>query len=275
MFFFDSDTLQTLAAAHAAEYRRAKPFPHIALDGVLPDEVLDAVLTEFPSKDGDGWRRWDDANQVKLARDDASLMGDATRQLLAELNSASFINFLEQLTGIAGLIPDPHLAGGGLHQIVRGGHLDVHIDFNRHKRMRLDRRLNLLIYLNRDWQPEWGGAFELWSAGMERCEAAIPPLFNRLVVFSTSEISYHGHPHPLNCPEDRTRRSIAMYYYSAGRPEEGDGSNGAKAHTTLWASQGRPAGSGRRERVKQLVDRWAPPAVLDAVKAARERRARS
>ena len=144
--------------------------------------------------------------------------GSATRALLYQLNSSVFIDFLETLTGIRGLIPDPHFWGGGVHQIVRGGFLKVHTDFNRHPRLKLDRRLNLLLYLNPEWQEEWGGHLELWDRGMAKCGKRILPIFGRCVVFSTTDFSNHGHPDPLNCPEGMTRKSLALYYYSNGRP---------------------------------------------------------
>jgi Rps23 Pro-64 3,4-dihydroxylase Tpa1-like proline 4-hydroxylase len=192
-------------------------------------------------------------------------MGDATRHLLAEFNSAAFIDFLQELTGIGGLVPDPHFEGGGMHQIVRGGHLDVHVDFNRHPVTGLDRRLNVLLYLNRGWDAEWGGELQLWSQNMKRCEQRIVPVFNRLVVFSTTERSFHGHPEPLSCPEDRSRRSLALYYYSKGRPEE----NGtAPAHNTVWGDEVAAGG-----RAKAVARRLAPPILVDAARAARRHRA--
>jgi hypothetical protein len=134
------------------------------------------------------------------------------------------------LTGIQGLVPDPHLWGGGLHQILPGGKLAVHADFNKYPHFKLDRRLNVLVYLNRDWQEQWGGQLELWNRDMTRCEQRILPLFNRMVCFSTTDSSFHGHPDPLRCPADRTRRSLALYYYSNGRPAEEIG----RPHTTLF-----------------------------------------
>lgn len=269
-FAFDHAQLLRLAAEHCDEYAAARPFPHIALDGIFPEDLLDAVLGEFPSADQDQWLQFESDNERKLASNRESQMGDTTRHLLSELNSSAFIDFLEGLTGISGLVPDPHLEGGGLHQIERGGHLNIHIDFNRHPRTRLDRRLNVLVYLNRDWDPEWGGGLELWSADMQRREVRIDPLFNRMVVFSTTEHSYHGHPEPLACPEDRSRRSLALYYYSAGRPEERR--DAAETHNTMWATPGeRPAGAGR-ERAKQMVKRLAPPVLVDAARAARRGR---
>lgn len=270
-FYFDRQQLLDLAVARRGDYRAARPFPHIVLDDFLPEEMLDAVLEEFPAPGGEGWIRFQSENERKLASVGDEGMGDHTRHLLAQFNSAAFIDFLQDLTGIAGLVPDPYFAGGGMHQIVRGGHLNVHVDFNRHPVTGLDRRLNVLLYLNRGWRAEWGGALELWSGDMAHREQQITPMFNRLVVFSTTEESYHGHPHPLACPRDRTRRSLALYYYSNGRPEE----NGAAtaAHNTVWAHAGgaaprEPAG---RDRAKALLKRWAPPAVLDAARTVRRR----
>jgi Rps23 Pro-64 3,4-dihydroxylase Tpa1-like proline 4-hydroxylase len=267
-FCFDRQQLQQLAAARHDEYAAAQPFPHVVVDDFLPEWVLDEVLTEFPSPREDAWWRFDSDNERKLATRDDSRMGDATRQLLAECNSAAFVDFLEELTGIRGLVPDPHLEGGGLHQIVRGGHLGVHVDFNRHPRTGLDRRLNALVYLNRDWREEYGGALELWGRDQTRCEKRILPLFNRLVVFSTTEHSFHGHPEPLTCPEDRTRKSLALYYYSNGRPEEGGAS--ATTHNTIWKAE--PGNGARgRGRVKAVVRLLTPPVLLDAARAARRR----
>jgi Rps23 Pro-64 3,4-dihydroxylase Tpa1-like proline 4-hydroxylase len=138
--------------------------------------------------------------------------------------------FLEKLTGIAGLIPDPHLRGGGLHEIRQGGALGVHADFNFYKRLNLYRRLNLLIYLNANWAEEWGGHLELWDRTGKQCVQRVAPIFNRAVIFDTSNFSYHGHPHPLQCPPDRSRKSLALYYYTVEAPADED----RAPHTTLF-----------------------------------------
>jgi hypothetical protein len=270
VFAFQRDQLLEVAAAHRAEYASARPFPYIALDGLFPEPLLDQIVGEFPSTNNGQWLKFESETERKLATNAETRFGETTRGVLAELNSATFVDFLEELTGIAGLVPDPHLEGGGLHQIQRGGHLNIHIDFNRHPRLRLERRLNVLVYLNRGWQSEWGGNLELWSADMQRREARIEPVFNRMVVFSTTESSYHGHPEPLACPEDRSRRSMALYYYSAGRPEE----NGriADDHNTMWAQPGeRPGDATLRGRAKELARQLTPPVLLDAAKRRRRR----
>jgi Rps23 Pro-64 3,4-dihydroxylase Tpa1-like proline 4-hydroxylase len=205
-------------AALARDYADAQPFPHIVLDGRFPEELLRQVAAEIGSAtiDPEG----DFYGSFKKRRvSDVRKMRPHTRRLIEDLNSAPFLQFVEALTGIDGLIPDPHLEGGGVHQIGPGGFLKVHTDFNWHRRLSLHRRVNLLLYLNEGWQEEWNGHLELWNDGVSDRQARIAPIFNRMVVFSTTDFSYHGHPDPLTCPENVTRNSVAMYYYSASRPE--------------------------------------------------------
>jgi hypothetical protein len=264
-FRFDPGELAQLAAGRHAEYIAAKPFEHVVLDGLLPDAVLEGVLEEFPSPDQDAWISYESENELKLASRPHTRVGDGTLQLLAELNSSTFIDFLEQLTGIEGLVPDPHLEGGGLHQIVAGGHLGVHVDFNRHPRTGLARRLNVLLYLNRDWKDEYGGALELWSAEERRREQSILPLYNRMVVFSTTERSYHGHPQPLRCPPGVTRKSLALYYYTLA-PEHRNG-QGAAGHNTLFMPPAGDAGG----HLRRVVRGATPPVLISLARAARRR----
>jgi hypothetical protein len=219
------------SADQVAAYRAAAPFPHAVFDDFFDPVILDRVLSEFPGAQGIDWERYDDPRfEVKLASRSEQQIGLFTRYLIYALNSSAFLQFLERLTGIKGLVPDPHLWGGGLHQILPGGKLAVHADFNNYPHFKLDRRLNVLVYLNRDWREEWGGHLELWDRDMARCEQRILPLFNRMVCFSTTDTSFHGHPDELRCPPDRTRRSLALYYYSNGRPAEEIG----RPHTTLF-----------------------------------------
>ena len=207
-------------AALRGAYASAAPFPHVAIDGLFPDETLDRVLEGFPDAGDAAWGRFENASEKKLGNY-ARLeeLAEPIRSFLAALNGPRMLEFLETLTGIDGLVPDPYFAGGALHQIVRGGFLKVHADFNWHPKLRLDRRLNVLVYLNRGWRVEWGGALELWDRGMNGPAASILPLFNRTVVFTTTDSSFHGHPRPLACPDGVTRKSVSLYYYSNGRPD--------------------------------------------------------
>ncbi len=154
---FRRQELLPIADRLRAEFRSATPFPHVVIDDFLPEAVLDEVLDEFPEPEQIDWQQFDNSREVKLALADAERMGPTTRHLLAEFNSAVFVDFLTSLTGIERLIPDPHYSGGGLHQIRRGGYLKVHADFNKHPELDLYRRLNAILYLNKDWQDEWGG----------------------------------------------------------------------------------------------------------------------
>lgn len=233
IFCLDPNYLEQIATASREAYAQAKPFSHIVIDNFLPEPLLNKVLSEFPRMDSIDWQTFNNSAEKKYASRDEMQMGETTRILLYQLNSSTFIKFLETLTGINGLIPDPHFVGGGLHQIERGGFLKMHVDFNKHTILNLDRRLNLLIYLNKDWQEEYGGHLELWDQNMTQCEQKILPIFNRCVVFSTTDFSYHGHPNPLICPENRTRKSLALYYYSNGRPSE----EVTGGHSTLFKTR--------------------------------------
>jgi hypothetical protein len=200
-------------------YTSADPFPHAVIDGLFDDGDLDAVLADFPAPDEMKWMRFDNPQERKLGYfHETSTISDRVRRFLDAMNGFETLVFLERLTGIDGLIPDPYFGGGGLHQIEPGGFLKMHVDFNVHPKLRLDRRLNMLIYLNRNWREEYGGHLELWDASSRECRKKILPVFNRTVIFSTTEASLHGHPHPLSSPPGVTRKSVSLYYYTAGRP---------------------------------------------------------
>lgn len=257
-FYFDSVYLQTLAEKRAVAYSSASPFPHAVIDNFLPEPtVLEKVLEEFPAKDDADWKNFGNspAQQGKITQAKDELFGPCTRQLVQQFNSGTFIRFLEHLTGIKGLIPDPHYLGGGLHQTFRGGFLKIHTDFSWYPELKLRRRLNVLLYLNQDWKEEYGGHVELWDKQMSNCVVKALPLFNRCVVFSTDRFSYHGHPDPLNCPPDRSRKSLAFYYYTA------DGEEALKKHGTLFTN--RPG-----EKIsyfRNFLARCVPPILYDAV----------
>ena len=259
----NQDYLNNLSTKYKQAYSQGQPFPHIVIDDFLPEYILENILEEFPQPGVIDWKQFDNATEKKLASTSESQMGESTRLLLYQLNSSIFINFLESLTGIEGIIPDPHFVGGGLHQIQRGGYLKIHADFNHHKKLHLDRRLNLLIYLNKNWQEEYGGHFEMWNAEMTRCEQKILPIFNRCVIFNTTDFSYHGHPHPLNCPPESTRKSLALYYYSNGRPPE----EVSEKHSTLFkTSDGKDLSVAPTSNltIKNIFKKLTPPILLDA-----------
>jgi len=256
--FLPLTRMAAISESARISYADAKPYPHIVIDDFLAPELLDQVLAEFPKPGEIEWTRFDNEREIKLASAAESSFGPMTRLLLYHLNSITFLDFLSKVTGVKNLIPDPCFDGGGLHQIARGGKLGVHADFNKHPRYGLDRRLNALLYLNKDWREDYGGHLELWDRDMTRCESKVLPVFNRLMVFGTTDYTYHGHPDPLRCPEGMTRKSLALYYFSNGRPED----EVSGSHSTLF--QERTADDFQltaKQKIRRVVSDFLPPVV--------------
>ena len=234
--FFELNLMKLAGRDHADKYQQAEPFPHIIIDDFISSEVLEKCLEEFPEEN--------DPESIMFNRDQERLktgfnpdyLSSSVRSLFYSFNSRPFLQFLENLTGIKGLIPDPYFMGGGFHRIAQGGHLSVHADFNHHDKLNLERRINVLIYLNKNWSEDYGGQIELWDQNMEKCVVSATPEFNRCVIFNTTLNSYHGNPQVINHPDAISRKSIALYYYTAtwdetrrehttqfkARPETGD-----------------------------------------------------
>ncbi len=221
-FVFHVDELEDLAKRHHHDYLTGEPFPHVVIDDFLPADYANMLLDVFPDQRSPIWLDWKARDIVHQPRKQgighASRLKDVSPHLLnmlAAFNSYPFLNFLEHLTGINKLLPDAHFHGGGLHQILSGGKLAIHADSNVLELLDVYRRINVLLYLNKNWQPEYGGNLELWDETLQGCVSSIPPVFNRLVVFGTNKKSFHGHPSPLNTPPEITRKSLAFYYYTA------------------------------------------------------------
>lgn len=220
-FIYDPANLLAVAARESAGYRQADPFPHVVLDDFLRPDAAAALADAIPAADsGLPWDRYAaEGFEMKLASSREDVLPETVCRALHELNAGPMLRFLEALTGIDHLLPDPHLLGGGVHLVGRGGHLGVHADFNWHPGLQAHRRINLLLYFNDHWDPAWGGDLELWSTDAARRVKSIAPVFNRAVIFNTRSDTFHGHPAPLATPEGVWRRSIAMYYYTTTRPE--------------------------------------------------------
>jgi hypothetical protein len=217
-FVFDRSRMLALADRLRGAYRDAVPYPHTVITDLFPDALPDAVIEECDAIEPDLLHTTANKRVVKRETGDAAVLGPATRFVLAQLDSSPFLDFLESLTGISGLVPDPHHAGGGLHETPRDGFALVHRDFLSHTRLGLERRVNALLYLNRDWPEEYGGHLELWPEDMSGARARILPAFNTLVVFESNAHTLHGLPDPVRCPPDRMRRSLVSYTYTATRP---------------------------------------------------------
>jgi Rps23 Pro-64 3,4-dihydroxylase Tpa1-like proline 4-hydroxylase len=244
-----------LGRTFAAKYQSGSPYHHIAIDDFLPMEVAWKVREEALLVGEKGPENSSPQEHLKASYNPDELP-DYTRLVFTALNSQSFIRFLEEMTGIEGLIPDPYFKGGGIHRTNNGGYLGIHADFNHHKQMNLERRLNVLIYLNPDWKPEYGGAFEIWTDDMKKRVASYPPIMNRMCCFSTSSTSMHGNPEPVNHPEGKPRISIALYYYTATWTDS------HVAHSTLFRPR---AGTGDKKTGRQdrrrIMRKYTPPVM--------------
>jgi Rps23 Pro-64 3,4-dihydroxylase Tpa1-like proline 4-hydroxylase len=201
------------------QYSHNFPFPNIYFENFFDESSLNEILAHFPDLKIKADYKFKNANENKLATKGEYKLSYHAREFIRFLNSQVFLDFLTNLTGIENLIPDPCLVGGGHHELKPGGFLKIHSDFNKHPDTKLDRRINVLVYLNKDWKPEYGGQFELWNETMTECVKKIEPIFNTMAIFSTTSKSYHGNPEIIKCEEGNSRKSIAMYYYTNGRPE--------------------------------------------------------
>ena len=247
----------TLGTELTATYQAASPFPHVVIDDFLPPALLEQVLARFAttgeSRDDMSFDRPQERFKSSFQPD---ALDDELRRIFYSFNSRPFIKIMENITGIKGLIPDPYFLGAGIHEIKQGGHLSVHADFNHHKIMNLERRINVLIYLNKDWRGDYGGSLELWDESMTTREQDIVPLFNRCVIFNTTSNSQHGNPQPIAHPDNISRKSIALYYYTS----TWDGSK--RSHTTQF--QVRPGSADKRDwriKLREMKDDLLPPII--------------
>lgn len=198
-----------------AAYLAAAPYPHVVCDGLFPAWVLRRVVEEFPAPGARDWIQWDTGSELKQTSRGITGLRPFTQLFLLELVSEPFLSFMRELTGYADLVADPLFNGGGLHESFKGSYLNVHADYTYHPVLPLVRRVNLIIYLNEDWPSEWGGDIELWdSMAMTRAKS-VAPVFNRSLVFPTTSDALHGFPSPLACPDDRSRKSISIFYWTA------------------------------------------------------------
>jgi hypothetical protein len=202
----------------AAMYSSAVPYPHIVIDDFLPSVLADLILDNFPVAPLDGDINFKggvfEHNKRQIL---PYKCNEIVKNIFLFFNSAPFLEFLEGVTAIEGLIPDPYFYGGGFHEISKGGKIGIHADYRIQAQLHVNRRINVVIYLNKNWSKAYGGELELWDRAMTQKVRSIEPLFNRCIVFNTDSDSYHGHPEPLNTPDHITRKSLALFYYTASR----------------------------------------------------------
>jgi Rps23 Pro-64 3,4-dihydroxylase Tpa1-like proline 4-hydroxylase len=221
MEFIDFERLEKELVALKENFNSKKPFRYLCFENFFKTEMAEEILSHYPSiEDGkwDGTTYLDQKNKFQKTKFEENSTLD---NVFKELNSTKFLKWLNELTDIEEeLIGDEELFGGGLHQSIKGAYLNVHVDYNIHPKTKFHRRLNVLVYMNKDWKDEYEGHLELWDFqnGKKDLLGRYAPTFNRCVIFETNEISYHGHPKALNTPAHINRKSIATYYYTKNRP---------------------------------------------------------
>jgi len=263
--FLDGERASAFGNRFAEDYRQASPFPHVVIDDFLPLPLARRLLALFPARQLERVPLGE-ADTLDGFRKRAMLPQDCdyeARSIFAFFNSAPMLQFLEGLTGIQGLMGDPYYSGGGFHEISRGGKLGIHADFRINRQLHLNRRVNLLVYLNENWQDEYGGRLELWDKAMSTSTAVLP-VFNRCVVFNTDSDSFHGHPDPLNAPEGITRKSVALYFYTASKGVYAE----TPGHSTMFSARPTDSKAVRKQAAKlrmgSYINDWLPPVALRA-----------
>ena len=230
-----------------AQFLAGKPYPHVVIDNFFDPEILERVTGDFPSRSGRDWIKYDTENEIKQTSRGIADLSAFTQAFFMQICAEPMMGFLRYVTGHADLVPDPLFHGGGLHESFRGGWLNVHVDWTQHPVLPLARRLNLIIYLNHDWDPAWGGALDLCDHVTKKAGASVAPLFNRAVIFETNDETLHGFPEPLTCPVGQSRKSISLFYWSPD-PEA------IKKSSFITFLPGK-----RHTRVKALARAFVPP----------------
>jgi len=236
------------------DYRTAKPYPHLVLDNLFPSELLDSLLNELPPLSSEKWVHERHDHLVKSNLRSAADLSEQSFHFASTLHSAAFLYFLAEITGIRALLPDPYLSGAGYHVVPEGGKFDVHADRNTDQNSGLERRLAMLIYLNKAWEPDYGGQLELWNQDGTRCEKVIEPIFNRTVLFEIGDKNFHG-VRPVVGGQGFSRRSFAVYFHTVGK---GLVSHGSIYAPSIYQTKG--------PLVRRMVRESLPPFLLRALK---------
>jgi hypothetical protein len=243
-----------------SEYGNAAPFPHVVMDGLFPPQLLDRVVGEMSSMSSSQWMLVETKFQERMRRMRSGVeLGAAGAELVSVLHSAAFLYLLSEITGIWQLLPDPYLQGGGYAAMKRGDFFKIHSDRNVAYETGLTRRLAMIVFLNKSWDPRYNGQLELWNCDASRCDVSIEPLYNRTVLFEVADPNYHGVPAQIECPEDRSRKSFIVYYHTVGI----GGKSAAKPRSSAFAPNFYRESSKLRVWAREVT----PPLLLKGVKS--------
>ena len=194
-------------------YTVAKPYPDLVIDNLFEPELLARLVAEFPQPETRNWLTWETAHESKTTSRGIDELSIFTQMFCLWFNSRDVIKTIESIVGIDRLVGDPLFHGAGLHEMYRGGWLEMHADYTKHFTLPLMRRINVLIYLNRDWDAGWGGELVL-QAPQNGQKVSYLPNFNRTIIFPTTAKTLHGVPEALKCPQNRSRKLLSIYYWT-------------------------------------------------------------
>lgn len=198
------------------QFLSGNPFEHVVIENFFDDNYAEKLLSNFPKPNDSKWFKYHNPIEKKFAMNNF-IDHPMYEELFSELQSDSMVNYMSQISDISNLEKDPLLHGAGIHYHSNGGKLDMHLDYSIHPVSKKERRLNLIIYMNKDWITEYHGDIQLWDTEFTGPVKRIYPQFNRAILFKTSDISWHGLPDKITCPENIGRKSIAIYYISEPR----------------------------------------------------------
>lgn len=228
----------------------SEPYQHVVIENFFDEELVNYALDNFPSTDSNYWDRSSDKDiEIKLRSNWFSEFDipNGSIELVRILNSSYFLKAIAERFSVKKIIPDPYFTGGGLNVTEEGGLLDVHVDGNYHDATALNRRFNVILYLNKNWKDEYGGHFGIYDNTGKNCLKKILPSFNKLLIFNTNDKSYHGLPNPLNCPSNVNRKSIILYYYTKA-PRPADETTVSEPHSALWVKRDNLDKKGKKTR---------------------------
>jgi Rps23 Pro-64 3,4-dihydroxylase Tpa1-like proline 4-hydroxylase len=217
--FFNEIDQQYEPTALAQTHAATLPVPYTIIDNFFPEELFKTLSFEVDFLQESDWTVFsNDASYRKECRNFAST--PRIQSMAYSFQGSAFLKWIEQVTGLDKLVADPHYRGGGITRVSRGDSLGLHNDFNWNEQIRLTRRANLILYMNAEWQTEWGGELELWDFDRTECLVKIEPKPNRLAIWNYDERLIHGAPHPLNCPEHIARQNFIQFYYGSNATHE-------------------------------------------------------
>jgi Rps23 Pro-64 3,4-dihydroxylase Tpa1-like proline 4-hydroxylase len=199
---------------YAIDYSYGTPVPWLTFDDFLPKELLNLVQEELTQIPEHLWNRFTRAGSAMKECNNFHF-SPTLRDLALNFNSHEFLTWLENLTGLKKLIPDPHFIGAGLMRCYQGDSLKLHTDFNWNEQLHLNRCLNMILYVSKEWDPEWGGVLEFWNFDKTECLHRIEPKTNRLLIWNYNERLIHGHPTPIACPDQVSRDGLRMFYFQS------------------------------------------------------------